>query len=161
MNEYSMELMHHGVMGMHWGVRRYQKYGEGGYDPDHKGRFIGKVSKGERKGASDGRAERKEERREEKNKKAYDKLDYKYIMKHPEQFSTEEINAAAMKAKAVNSLADEMSSAKGRNFLKKANMWNTAATAAKATVGVGTAVMSTALMAITLSEKMNRAIPLT
>ena len=66
-----------------------------------------------------------------------------------------------MKAKAVNNLADEMSSAKGRSFLKKANMWNTAATAAKTTVGVGTAVLSTALMAITLSEKMNRAIPLT
>lgn len=34
-------LQHYGILGMHWGIRRFQPYGEGGYDPDHEGKNIG------------------------------------------------------------------------------------------------------------------------
>lgn len=31
-------LSHHGIVGMHWGIRRFQPYGKGGYNPRHKGK---------------------------------------------------------------------------------------------------------------------------
>lgn len=36
------ELMHYGVVGMHWGVRRYQPYSQG-YDAKNTGEFVGKI----------------------------------------------------------------------------------------------------------------------
>ena len=50
MNEYCMNVLysgfqgdtlaHHGILGMHWGLRRFQPYGQG-YDADHEGREVG------------------------------------------------------------------------------------------------------------------------
>lgn len=50
-NKLTNELMHHGILGMKWGIRRYQPYGSGGYDPEHTGKFVGKATKREQKKA--------------------------------------------------------------------------------------------------------------
>lgn len=46
MNQYSRDaLYHHGIIGQKWGIRRYQPYGQGGYDPKKEGKYVGEVKK--------------------------------------------------------------------------------------------------------------------
>lgn len=49
MNERKHYLAHYGVLGMHWGIRRYQPYPKGS---GKNGRFVGAVSAGAKKAGS-------------------------------------------------------------------------------------------------------------
>ena len=46
-NDYRDYLAHHGVLGMHWGIRRYQPYGIGYQRKGgESGKFVGDKGKG-------------------------------------------------------------------------------------------------------------------
>ena len=71
MNNYSKELMHHGILGMKWGIRRYQPYGVG-YDAKNEGKFIGKQIKKQQ------RTVNKLNKKKEKAQNKYDKALKRY-----------------------------------------------------------------------------------
>lgn len=50
MTVYESELIHHGIKGMKWGVRRYQDYGEGGYNPKQRRKAAKRVFRNLQKG---------------------------------------------------------------------------------------------------------------
>ena len=148
LNAVEEHLEHHGIIGMHWGVRRYQPYPS---DYDGDGVYKGKPAK---KSFHEMRKERKAAREQraydEKRDKAIATLDYKTLIKHPDWYTDEELAAALTKSKQIRDITDNMATAKGADFVKRSNALNTAATAAKATVGISTGIISTALLAAKL-----------
>ena len=74
------ELYHHGILGMKWGIRRYQPYGHGGYDPQHKGKNVGDAAKSRKERS----AEKYRQREYKKVQNRYDKR-IKYLDKRGEK----------------------------------------------------------------------------
>ena len=94
-------LEHHGILGMHWGIRRFQPYPEG-----HKGgKEIGQAARPKKRKISKAAKERQKMRSEAADLKAQTKLD--------------EARAEAAKAKLA---ADSAESASGRRYKKKKSL---------------------------------------
>ncbi len=81
------ELYHHGILGMHWGIRRYQPY-PSGYDGN--GRFLGKLR--------ERHAQRKAEKQEKRHQKALkNSTSAKKLMKNKKYLTEEEFEKKANK----------------------------------------------------------------
>lgn len=119
------ELYHHGILGMHWGIRRYQPYGQG-YDPKNKGRFVG--SKQDAKNykklrklqARADKAEAKRLKKATKVEKTKAELlasgNMDKILKNRKLFTNEELEAAQERAdiahaRKVQKMIDKMNTA--------------------------------------------------
>lgn len=94
-------LMHYGVKGMHWGVRRYQNYDGTRIKGGKTVRSKSKMSK-----AAANRAQRRADKEAQKKRVQKTKEEIAYMNRHPEKYSTKEINEKLNRINAESRLSD-------------------------------------------------------
>lgn len=139
-------LCHYGVLGMKWGVRRYQPY-----PSDYSGDGTYKPSRRERR--QQRKVEKKERKFTARKQKAIDSLDLRTIRKHPEWYTSSDLDPVVEKSGKIKSATSNMSTIRGEEYLKSANMMNQGLQVVRNSVGIVAAGAAAAVAIINVKEK--------
>ena len=131
-------LMHYGVKGMHWGVRRYQNYD--GTRIKGGGKIVNKskVSKSAVK-----RAQRKADKEAQKKRMQKHKDEIAYMSRHPEKYSTKDINEKLNRINAESRLSEMNHQLNPTTLDRVKKIANNKAVKAVALTALGAALVAT------------------
>lgn len=133
-------LMHYGVKGMHWGVRRYQNY-DGTRIKKGSARVINKAKQAASK-TSQRRAKHKAAKVDERKRIQRHKDEIAYMSRHPDKYSTKDINEKLNRLNAETRLSEMNHKLNPTAADRVKSIWNNKKVRTVAAVALGALIVT-------------------